>query len=216
MEALTTATQAELVARILVRTGAVSFRTDPFFRFTSGVESPIYVDNRRLLGFTAERRVLVSQLILALLRNEPPDALAGTATAGIAWAAWMADRLDLPMLYVRGQAKTHGKERAVEGGAPEGANVCVVEDLAFTAGSLVTATHELRAGGFEVSSAITLVTYEMPVGRARMDAAEVECTSLTTIDAALDVAVATRMLDDAQSKLVQEWLQGQRAHDADF
>ena len=100
------AMRSDQVARILVDTGAVSFRTAPFFRFTSGVESPIYVDNRRLLGFTGERRTLVAHLIRAMLRDDAdvPDAIAGTATAGIAWAAWIADRLDLPMLYVRSSA----------------------------------------------------------------------------------------------------------------
>src|SRR4051794_10674535 len=125
------ASPAQQAAEILVRTGAVSFRTEPFYRFTSGVESPIYVDNRRLLGFPAERRKLVAQLLRALLNYDGVEAVAGTATAGIAWAAWVADRLELPMLYVRAEAKRHGQERAIEGTAPEGAAVCVVEDLAF-------------------------------------------------------------------------------------
>ncbi len=118
-----------------MRTGAVAFRTSPFFRLTSGAESPVYVDNRQLLGHVAERREVVDAFIEALAAQQPaPDAIAGTATAGIPWGAWIADRLSLPFLYVRSQAKAWGKESAVEGAAPEGARVLVIEDLAFSAG----------------------------------------------------------------------------------
>ena len=202
----------QVAARILVDTGAVSFRTAPFFRFTSGVESPIYVDNRRLLGFTGERRTLVAHLIRAMLRDEAdvPDAVAGTATAGIAWAAWIADRLDLPMLYVRSSAKEHGQERAVEGSAPAGADVCVVEDLAFTARSLVTAGEQLRAAGYTVRTALTLVTYDTPVARAVLENADIRHISLTTIDHALAAAVSRGALDNAQAAVVEAWLGEQR------
>jgi orotate phosphoribosyltransferase len=202
----------EVAARILVDTGAVSFRTAPFFRFTSGVESPIYVDNRRLLGFAGERRTLVAHLIRAILRDdaELPDAVAGTATAGIAWAAWIADRLDLPMLYVRSSAKEHGQKRAVEGFAPAGADVCVVEDLAFTARSLVTAGEQLRAAGYTVRTALTLVTYDTPVARSVLENAGIRHISLTTIDHALAAAVSRGTLDTEQAAVVEAWLGEQR------
>lgn len=209
MDAVETS-RSEQAAQILVRTGAVSFRTDPFYRFTSGVESPIYVDNRRLLGFPAERRTLVAKLVRTLLKAYDCAAVAGTATAGIAWAAWIADRLDLPMLYVRGEAKRHGQERAIEGIASDGAEICVVEDLAFTAGSLVTAAEQLRAGGYTVAGALTLMTYDTPRARTRLRDAEIEHSSLTTIDDALAAALATKVLDLAQAGVVENWLAEQR------
>ena len=90
----------------LVRTGAVAFRTSPFFRLTSGAESPVYVDNRQLLGHVTERLEVIDAFIAAVATQQSaPEAIAGTATAGIPWGAWIADRLSLPFMYVRSQAK---------------------------------------------------------------------------------------------------------------
>jgi orotate phosphoribosyltransferase len=191
------------VARLLVGTGAVSFRTSPFFTFTSGVESPVYVDNRRLLGFVAERRAIVEL-------EHAPDAIAGTATAGIPWAAWLSDTLGLPMLYVRSQAKAWGHGRAVEGSAPEGARVLLVEDLAFTGGSLASGIENLVASGYAVTKCLTIVTYALPATRRRFEQLRVAHGSLTTIDAALDVAADSGALGRSEAEIVARWLGEQR------
>jgi orotate phosphoribosyltransferase len=196
------------VAEILVSTGAVAFRTDPFFRFTSGVESPVYVDNRRLLGHVAERELVVAELAAAAQSEGSGSvgAVAGTATAGIPWAAWLADRLQLPLLYVRAQAKEWGHARAVEGVAPAGQEVLVVEDLAFTAGSLRAATEHLREAGYVVDKVLTIVSYGTPTAASRMHALAVMHHTLTTIDAALRAASAMGTLDDSQVEVVEQWL----------
>src|SRR6266508_4455914 len=103
------------VVRSLVQRGAVTFRTEPFFTFTSGAESPIYIDNRRMLGHVTERRIIVEALSALAEKLGRFDVVAGTATAGIPWATWLADSLSLPLMYVRAQAKKWGHERSIEG-----------------------------------------------------------------------------------------------------
>lgn len=198
------------IAEILVRSGAVSFRTSPFFRFTSGVESPVYVDNRQLLG-DIEARLEVVEALVETARSMEIVVIAGTATAGIAWGAWIADRLSLPFLYVRSEAKSWGKERAVEGAAPEGARVLLIEDLAYTAGSLAAATENLREAGFIVDDALTIVSYEMPSADVRLESLGLRYVTLTTIDEALVAAQRAGSLDDHEVSVVEKWLQDRRA-----
>lgn len=198
---------------MLVRTGAVAFRTNPFFRFTSGVTSPVYVDNRQLLGHVKDRSKVVEHLI----RSAAPalgsiEAVAGTATAGIPWAAWIAARLELPLLYVRSEAKDWGRERAVEGTAPPRALVLLVEDLAFSGGSLLAAAKNLRQADFRVEDALSIVSYETPVARQRLEESDLQLRALTTVDAALAAAYEQGSLNEGEAKTVADWLQKTR-HD---
>jgi orotate phosphoribosyltransferase len=202
---------AARIADTLVRTEAVTFRTDPFFRLTSGVESPVYVDNRQLLGHVEERLEVVGAMVDVVAEQGSPDAIAGTATAGVPWGAWLADRLALPFLYVRSQAKGWGKERAVEGFAQEGSRVLVIEDLAFSAGSLIDAAQNLREAGFVVEDALTIASYELPRARTRMDTAGLRHRTLTTIDEALVATQRAGSLDGEQVGLVEDWLAQARA-----
>jgi orotate phosphoribosyltransferase len=209
-------TEQALAARVadtLVSTGAVAFRTAPFFRLTSGVESPVYVDNRQLLGHVRERLEVIDAMVGAVSTQDRPTAIAGTATAGVPWGAWLADRLALPFLYVRSQAKAWGKERAVEGFAPLGSRVLAIEDLAFSAGSLLAAAENLREAGFLVEDALTIASYELPSAHARMRALGLRHTTLTTIDEALAAAVRAGSLDEEQVSLVQDWLTQRRSGD---
>jgi orotate phosphoribosyltransferase len=206
--------RASEIAKILVRTGAVAFRTDPFFRFTSGVTSPVYVDNRQLLGHVADRGKVVEQLIRGAARVlDTAEVIAGTATAGIPWAAWIADRLELPLLYVRSEAKDWGRERAVEGAAPPKAVVVLVEDLAFSGGSLLTAAKNLREANFKVQDALSIVSYEIPVAKQRFEECDLRLQALTTVDEALAVAAEQGTLNEEQVKTVVAWLQKTRRGD---
>ncbi len=202
---------AARIADTLVRTGAVAFRTAPFFRLTSGVESPVYVDNRQLLGHVRERREVVDAMVDLISGEDPPAAIAGTATAGVPWGAWLSDRLALPFLYVRSQAKAWGKERAVEGFAPQGSRMLVIEDLAFSAGSLLAAAENLREAGFPVEDVLTIASYELPSAHERIEALGLRHTTLTTIDEALAAAARAGSLDEAQVSLVRDWLVQRRS-----
>jgi orotate phosphoribosyltransferase len=200
-------------ARLLVETGAIAFRADPFFTFTSGARSPVYVDNRTLLGHVAQRRAVVDQLVDVVNQSgvDSLGAIAGTATAGIPWAAWVADRMSLPMLYVRSGAKNWGKQRAVEGTAPDGAHVVLVEDLAFTAGSLGSSTEQLRLQGFVVDLAVTIVSYEMPMAHQRALDLGLTRRTLTTIDVAIEAAVDFGSLTADDATMIGAWLDDLRA-----
>jgi orotate phosphoribosyltransferase len=173
---------ADEVAAILLRIGAVSLSPRELYTWSSGVRSPIYCDNRRLLSFPKEREEVVgawSQLVLT--RCPDVQVLAGVATAGIPHAALLADRLRLPMVYVRPEPKDHGLGKAIEGLLPSGSRVVVIEDLISTAGSLLKATDHLRAAGAKVLAASSIVSYELPQSRERLAAASLPAFTLTDL-----------------------------------
>ena len=153
---------ARLTARMLLETEAVGFRLDPPFRFTAGWASPVYTDCRRLISFPRVRRALMDQAVLKLQADagfECFDAVAGGETAGIPFAAWLADRLMLPMLYVRKQPKGFGRMAQIEGTFPPGARVLLVEDLATDGGSKAVFTEALRQAGAVVEHAFVIFYY---------------------------------------------------------
>jgi orotate phosphoribosyltransferase len=199
---------SDRVAAMLVECGAIEFRTDPLFRFTSGVESPVYVDNRLLLGFVDVRRALVEGLgAAARVDGGAPvaDAVAGTATAGIPWAAWLAELWDVPLLYVRSGAKEWGRQKSIEGLVGDGWRTVVVEDLIFSGGSARRTVATLREAGLHVDRCVCIVTYQAP-GSRRLAEDGVAVTPLTTVDQALDAAVRLGKLPAPDRDIVAEWL----------
>ncbi|HTZ36681.1 MAG TPA: orotate phosphoribosyltransferase [Stellaceae bacterium] len=153
---------AEATARILLETEAVLFRPDNPFTFTSGRLSPVYVDCRRLISFPRARRKLMdmgAELIERRIGCESLDAIAGGETAGIPFAAWIADRLSLPMIYVRKQAKGFGRNAQIEGELKDEARVLLVEDLASEGTSKLNFVRAIRQAGGEVSHAFVIFNY---------------------------------------------------------
>ena len=179
------------VAKALLSIKAVFLRPDDPFTWASGIKSPVYCDNRLTLGYPEVRRV-IEQGIADTVRKYYPEAqaLMGTYTAGIAHAAIAAYLLDLPMGYVRGAAKDHGRNNRIEGKLEAGQRVVVVEDLISTAGSALDVVEALREAGAEVLGIASLFTYGMKKGLDRMAAAHVRNVSLTDFDTV--VAVAAR------------------------
>src|SRR5215467_4386578 len=153
---------AESTARILLETQAVLFRPDDPFTFTSGRLSPVYVDCRRLISFPRARRKLMdmgADLIERRVGHESLDAIAGGETAGIPFAAWIADRLSLPMLYVRKQAKGFGRNAQIEGELKDDARVLLVEDLASEGTSKLNFVRAIRQAGGEISHSFVIFNY---------------------------------------------------------
>lgn len=199
---------SDRVATMLVECGAIEFRTDPPFRFTSGAISPIYVDNRLLLGFVDVRRALVEGLATAACGDggaSAADAVAGTATAGIPWAAWLADHWGVPMLYVRSGAKEWGRRKSIEGLVGDGWRTVVVEDLIYSGGSALRTVGTLRDAGLRVDRCVCIVTYQAPESRRLADDG-VTVTALTTVDQALDAAERLGKLSASDREVVVEWL----------
>ena len=179
----------EQIARDLLKIGAVFFRPDEPFTWASGIQSPVYCDNR--LTLTAPQvRDHVEAGLAELIRSCYPQVqiLMGTSTAGIAHAAITAHLLGLPMGYVRSGAKDHGRQNQIEGKLEPGQKVVVVEDLISTAGSVLEVVEILRQAGAEVLGVVSIFTYGMRKGLDRLAAAGVENHSLTDFDTVARVA----------------------------
>ena len=179
------------IARDLLSIKAVFLRPENPFTWASGIKSPIYCDNRLVLSHP-EVRGHVEQGLAEIVRREYPgcDLIAGTSTAGIAHAALVADILGLPMCYVRGTAKDHGRNNQIEGRAEAGQKVVVVEDLISTGGSVLDVVEVLRAQGCEVMGIASIFTYGLQAGLEKLAAKQVKNVSLSDYDTLIEEAAA--------------------------
>ena len=177
------------IAKGLLSIGAVFLRPDEPFTWASGIKSPIYCDNR--LTLTApEVRIKVEEGLAETIREHYPECevLMGTSTAGIAHAAITGHIMGLPMGYVRGSAKDHGRTNQIEGKLEKGQTVVVIEDLISTAGSVLDTVKALREAGAEVLGIASIFTYGMAKGKERMAAADIQNISLCDLDTLVEVA----------------------------
>ncbi|MBQ4048475.1 MAG: orotate phosphoribosyltransferase [Clostridia bacterium] len=177
------------VAEALLSIRAVFFRPEEPFTWASGIKSPVYCDNRLILT-APEARLIVESAIAETVKREYPECevLMGTSTAGIAHAAIAGHLLNMPMGYVRGSAKDHGRNNRIEGKLEKGQKVVVVEDLISTGGSCIDVVDALREAGAEVLGIVSIFTYNMQKGKDRLAAANVKNVSLTDFDAIAEVA----------------------------
>lgn len=184
------------IAEELLAIGAVIVRPSEPFIWASGIKSPVYCDNR--LTLTApEVRNDVENAIANTIKENYPDcqAIMGTSTAGIAHAAISAHILGLPMGYVRGGAKDHGRKNQIEGRLEAGDRVVVVEDLISTGGSVLEVVEVLRNAGAVVLGVVSIFTYGMKKGLARLADADVKNISLTDLDTLAAVAADKGVID---------------------
>ena len=177
------------IAKSLLSIEAIFLRPEEPFTWASGIKSPIYCDNR--LTLTApEVRTKVENGLAELVKEHYPEAevLMGTSTAGIAHAAITADKLNLPMGYVRASNKDHGRQNQIEGKLEKGQKVVVIEDLISTGGSVIDVVNVLREAGAEVLGIASLFTYNMEKSRKRLEEANVQNVSLSNFDVMVEVA----------------------------
>lgn len=190
------------VARALLAAQAVLLRpTDPF-TFASGIKSPIYCDNRLLIGNVAVRQI-VSDAFASIAGDA--QVIAGTATAGIPWAAWVAERTQRPMAYVRSGAKAHGRGRQVEGASIAGQSVMLLEDTVSTGESAVTAIEALYNEGAARVTCACIFTYGWQATFDRFANANAPLTTLTWLTPVLDVAIADGYLEADARATVEAW-----------
>ena len=189
----------EEIAEALLSIQAVFLRPKDPFTWASGIHSPIYCDNRLTLSFPEVRRKIEKGLA-ELVREHFPEASAlfGTSTAGIAHAALTAEILDLPMGYVRGSAKDHGRQNQIEGALSEGQPVVVVEDLISTGGSVIDCVEVLRKNGAQVLGVVSIFTYGMEKGKKRLKEADVGNYSLCDLDSLLPVAAGKGYIEEKE------------------
>ena len=194
------------IAKELLSIKAVFLRPEEPFTWASGIKSPIYCDNRLTLSAPAVREKVEAGLAKLVREHFPAcEALMGTSTAGIAHAAITATLLGLPMGYVRGEAKSHGRTNRIEGRLDPGTKVVVVEDLISTGGSVIDVVEALREAGAEVLGIVSIFTYGLRRGVERLAAADVVNYSLSNLDALVDVAVEQNYITPAQKQQILDF-----------
>ncbi len=193
------------VAGHLLHIGAVTLSPRELYTWSSGVRSPVYCDNRRILSYPDVREEIVGTWAQLLLTQVPDvQVLAGVATAGIPHAALLAEKLRLPMVYVRPEPKGHGLGRAVVGMLPSGSRVVVIEDLISTASSLIGAARQLRSAGAKVLAATAIVTYGLPQAEEKLRAEGLPWFTLTDLAHLTQKAAASGALTPAEISLVEQ------------
>jgi orotate phosphoribosyltransferase len=193
----------QTVAATLLRAGAVLLRPDEPFTFASGLRSPVYCDNRLLLGDVAARNIVTAAFAA---RCGGAEVVAGPATGGIPWAAWVAEAKALPMAYVRGAAKGHGRGRQIEGAAVSGRRVVLLEDTISTGESALNAAAALREAGAELLRCVCIFTWGWDATTRAFAAAGLPLEPLATLPALLEAATASGALPQAQRAIVEEWV----------
>lgn len=179
----------ELIAKDLLSIKAVFLNLQEPFIWASGIKSPVYCDNRLTLTVPSVRNDVENSIAEVIKEKYPEtEVLMGTSTAGIAHAAIVGHILGLPMGYVRGGNKDHGRKNQIEGKLEKGQKVVVIEDLISTGGSVIEVVNVLREAGAEVLGVVSIFTYGMKKGLERLKEADIQNTSLTEFDTVARVA----------------------------
>lgn len=195
----------ELALRLLQINAVVLRPRDPFV-WSSGWNSPIYCDNRLTLLYPELRQKMAAKLA-AFIEVTYPDVsvITGTATAGIPHAAWVADRLNLPMAYVRSKAKAYGMGNQIEGGVRKGQATVVIEDLISTAGSVSSVIEALQFVKADVQGVCTIFTYNFDVADRKMNELNTPVYSLTDYNTLIEVALENNFIKETDVELLSDW-----------
>ena len=194
----------ETIASLLLKERAVFLRPEDPFTWTSGIKSPVYCDNRLLIS-TVESRDIIIQAFCEKVRELNVDLIAGTATAGIPWAAWIAQELRLPMIYVRSSSKDHGRQNAIEGAAMPGKTTVLIEDLISTGKSSIAAAQKVEEAGMKVKSIMSIFTYDFPQAQEVFSSNGFHYHSLSNFEVQAKVAYDKKMLDEQALNQVLHW-----------
>lgn len=195
---------AQEIAALLLKEEAVFLRPKDPFTWTSGIKSPVYCDNRLLISSVSARRKIIVAFSDAI-RKLDVDLIAGTATAGIPWAAWIAEDLGLPLVYVRSAEKSHGRQNAIEGKAAENARAVLIEDLVSTGKSSVAAAQRLSEAGVRVKKVLSIFTYGFASANRAFAEAGFSYDSLTSFEVLAQVAYDEKKLDRETLDEVLRW-----------
>jgi len=207
---------ARRIARHLLRIGAVTLSPTKPFTWASGRLSPVYCDNRLTLGYP-EVRSDVAKGFAAVIREEGIrcDVIVGTATAGIPHAAWLAEKTELPMAYVRSKAKQHGRTNQIEGLAPDGARAVVIEDLVSTGMSSTAVLGPLTDAGVQVEAVLAIFTYGLPSAKKAFAEAAVPLHTLSSFPTLIEEASTSSSLTSEDLNSLQAWYRNPARWSAD-
>lgn len=197
---------AKKIAGRLLDIGAVALRPHQPFTWTSGIKSPIYCDNRLTMSYP-DIRDLIAESFAAIIRESYPDTevIAGTATAGIPHAAFVAQKLGLPMAYIRDKAKGHGKENQIEGLIRTGQKVVVIEDLISTGGSSIKAAQAVREAGADTLGVLAIFSYQLDKAVQAFADAGIPLRTLSNYGTLIDVAVERGEIQSEDLALLKSW-----------
>ncbi|KPV57014.1 MULTISPECIES: orotate phosphoribosyltransferase [Paenibacillus] len=194
------------IAADLLAIGAVALRPQQPFTWTSGLKSPIYCDNRLTISFP-EIRERIAEGFVTLIRDNFPDAevIAGAATGGIPHAAWVAQKLGLPMVYVRDKAKGHGKENLIEGLIKPGQKTVVIEDLISTGGSSLKVALAVNEAGAQALGVLGIFSYQFEKAREAFAGSGIPFETLTNYSVLLDVALRNGSIQEQDLQALKAW-----------
>jgi orotate phosphoribosyltransferase len=196
------------VAHILLDVGAVKLAKEPIFTFTSGIQSQVYCDNRLLISHPRERKKIVDLYIELLsfhIGRSNVDVIAGTASSGIPFAAWIAHQLDAPMVYVRPQAKEHGQMKQVEGVLNPGDRAVLIEDHISTGGSAIRSIEALRREGAVCDHCLAIFGYNSEHAQQTFKDKGIDLQVLCDFSVLLEVAKERRILEENNVADLREW-----------
>ena len=198
----------EKIAEILLKIEAVTLNPKKPYRYVSGILSPIYVDNRLLMSHPDDWKEVIDSMtntIISKIGIQNIDIIAGTATAGISHAAYLAEKLSLPMIYVKSQIDEHGKFTRIEGHLKRGDKVLVVEDLISTGGSSISSAQAIREAGGIVENCLAIYTHEMDAAKKAFEDAKINLIALTDFSTLVKIAVKKNYIEREEEKIVLEW-----------
>lgn len=194
------------IARDLLKIKAVQIQTENQFTWTSGIKSPIYCDNRLTISYPHIRKKVTKAFVQLINKlDDKPDVIAGCATAGIPHAAWLAEELELPMVYIRSTAKGHGQGNQIEGVVKKGQRVIVIEDLISTGGSALSAAKVLVNEELDVIGTIAIFTYGLNKSIHSFREANISLQTISNFDYLLDVLVEDKKINNDERKDLLQW-----------
>ena len=198
----------ETIAKDLLDIKAVKLSPQAPFTWASGIKSPIYCDNRLTISYPAIRKA-IAKGIAALIKEkwQQAEVIAGTATAGIPHAAWIAAELDLPMVYVRSKPKDHGRGKQIEGVLPVGAKTILIDDLISTGGSVLKAVAAARNEGADVIGVAGIFSYQLAAATENFAKEKLEFVTLTNYGELLDAAIKADYVSADQRSVLEQWRQ---------
>lgn len=198
------------VAKLLLEIKGITFRFNPPYTYTSGLKSPVYLDNRLVMSYPKVRSKIIKyyiQVIKEQIGMKNVDWISATATAAIPQGAWIADRLQLPMVFVRPTTKSYGKGVKVEGHLDKGKNVLIIEDHISTAASVVGNVESIRELGGKVTYCVATTTYETKQSKEALEKIGVILFPLTTAKVVIETAEQQGYLTKKEKEIVDLWFQ---------
>lgn len=197
---------AQSVAQDLLSINAVTLRPNDPFTWASGLKSPIYCDNRLTISYPSVRKDIYGGMT-DLIKHYygEVNVIAGTATAGIPHAAWVAQQMNLPMVYVRSKPKDHGQGKQIEGVLQPRQKVVVIDDLLSTGGSVLKAVHAVQAAGAEVMGVVAVFSYELAAATKNFTDEQISFHTVTNYSTLIDVAKQNGDITDADLASLKQW-----------